>query len=379
MSDVTELTAPPALAAALENKTGIYEVDHGLFIEILEKRSFKTHRHFRASLPASKGIEEGFDCGPVYAIYAENSHVDISAGLTLFSGEVVRQTAVVRKLLDRYSSPSVKELREARQAEPSSIILPISSQRNRNYCRWWLDSVTKLFICGQSNILRSKLRSSRLEVLAPKLRADFQRETVRLLNSPRIATNTPDRLIRGRSINSPGLTFGGGQRIASIVRPFSAYLDVVIPASKSSGGPSGELLYISRNESSMRRLVNEEDILPGLRDLGFTILQPAKVPLRDQIEAFRNARVVLAAHGAGLTNIIFCRPGTTLIEIFPEGGVHGSAFTRIASQLDFDYFFVVGEKIDNEAGRTNPNNSDLRLDKDAFLGFVREALSAARA
>jgi capsular polysaccharide biosynthesis protein len=110
--------------------------------------------------------------------------------------------------------------------------------------------------------------------------------------------------------------------------------------------------------------------------MGFHIISPGKLSLADQIDAFRNARVVLGAHGAGLTNILFCRPNTTLIEIFPAGGVHGSAFLRIASQLDFNYYYAIGKKSENKQSRKNPNNSDLTLDKSTFLAFVRQALDA---
>ncbi len=98
--------------------------------------------------------------------------------------------------------------------------------------------------------------------------------------------------------------------------------------------------------------------------------------MTEQIEAFRNARIVLAAHGAGLTNILFCRPNTTLIEIFPEGGVHGSAFLRIASQLNFNYYYAVGQRVENRQSKKNPNNSDLILEKSSFLSFVRRAVDA---
>lgn len=379
MADIEKASAPStALAKLAKEKVGVHEVKKGVFLEILEEQSYKKHRHYRASLPDVGGIEEGFEAGPVYTVYAEDSHIDIQAGLTLIDGRVVRETAVVPKLIERYEGVSKAELTGAPRIEDSRVVLPLASQRMGNFCRWWLDSVAKIYICGRSTVLRDHLRSTAWDVVAPKLPLSFQKQTLDLLSwRPLISTNESGRLLRGRSVNSSGLTFGGGQRIGGLVRELSRFLDLLVPPLESSAGDrSGELLYISRNESSMRRILNEEEILPGLRDLGFKIMSPGTLPLSAQIDAFRNARIILAAHGAGLTNILFCRPKTVLIEIFPEGGVHGSAFMRMASQLNFGYYYVVGAKVENAQSRKNPNNSDLVLDKSAFLSFVRQALDA---
>lgn len=379
MAEDGKSTATPlSLSKLAKEKVGVYEVKKGVFLEVLEEQSFKKHRHYRASLPDLGSIEEGFDAGPVYTIYAEDSHIDLRAGLTLIDGSVVRETAVVPKLIERYERASRAELAAAPRIPDSHVVLPLASQRMGNYCRWWLDSVAKIFICGRSTVLRDNLRSTAWDVVIPTLPTTFQRQTVDLLSwRPLISSNEGDRFLRGRSVNSAGLTFGGGQRIGGLVRDLSRYLDLLVSIPDTvPGDRSGELLYISRNESSMRRILNEDELLPGLRDLGFKIVSPAKLSMSAQIDAFRNARIILAAHGAGLTNILFCRPKTTLIEIFPEGGVHGSAFLRIASQLSFSYYYVVGEKVENAQSRKNPNNPDLILDKSAFLSFVRQVVEA---
>ena len=366
-----------SLSEATANKLGVYEIRKGVFLEVLETQKFKTHRHFQASLPESKGVEDGFDAGPVYVVYAEDSHVDIEAGLTLIDGRPVRETAVVPRLVTSYQGASPAELAAAPQVDDGRIVLPLASQRMGNYCRWWLDSVAKLFVCGRSTVLRDNLRGSSLDVVLPPLGTAFQRQVVDLLSWRPVVSDNKHRILRGRTVNSSGLTFGGGQRIGGLVREMSSFLDMMIsPPARSTRDRTGELLYVSRNESSMRRILNENDLLPGLRDMGFHIISPGKLSLPEQIEAFRNARVVLSPHGAGLTNIMFCRPNTTLIEIFPEGGVHGSAFLRIASQLNFNYYFIVGQKVENRQSKKNPNNADLILEKSSFLSFVRRALDA---
>lgn len=375
--------APDALSLSesVTDKTGVFEVRKGLFLEVLEKQTYKVHRHFRGSLPESSGIEAGFDAGPVYVVYANDSHVDLHAGLTLIDGRPVRETAVVPKLFATYQGASADELAAAPRIDDGRIVLPLASQRMGNYCRWWLDSVAKLFVCSRSSVLRENLRGSSLDVVVPELATSFQRQAVDLLSwRPIVSSNRNDRILRGRTVNSAGLTFGGGQRIGGLVREMARFLDLLLPApDRHSRDRSGELLFVTRNESSMRRILNEDELLPGLKDMGFRVISPATLSLPEQIDAFRNARIVLSAHGAQLTNIIFCRPKTTLIEIFPEGGVHGSAFLRIASQLGFNYYYAVGEKVENKQSRKNPNNPDLILDKSTFLPFVRQIVDAESA
>lgn len=362
----------------IPNKPGIYNHRRGLWIEVIEPRSFKTHRHFRASLPHSNGIEEGFQAGPVFSVYSESGIVDVVAGLSLLNGTPVRQTAVVRKLIDNYPEPTAEEIGAAHRLDRSEIALPLASQRMRNYCRWWLDSIGKLYVCTRSDLLRMNMRSSTLSVVIPRPETTFQRSTLDLLNwTPPVKFSKRARFLRGRSINSSGLAYGGGQNIGAIVRQFSQFLELVFPDRQQPSGATGERLFISRNEAPMRRLLDEQELIPLLRDLGFTIFYPAKTPLNAQIDAFRKARVVLGAHGAGLTNIAFCRPGTTLIEIFPEGGVHGSAFSRIASHLCFDYYYIAGQSVENSRSEKNPNNADIRLDLPSVASFIKQAIDAS--
>ena len=40
------------------------------------------------------------------------------------------------------------------------------------------------------------------------------------------------------------------------------------------------------------------------------------MPLADQIRMFYSADAVVGAHGGGLANLVFCRPGTVVVECF---------------------------------------------------------------
>jgi capsular polysaccharide biosynthesis protein len=77
-------------------------------------------------------------------------------------------------------------------------------------------------------------------------------------------------------------------------------------------------LYLKRAGIS-RRVENEENLLSILKELNFEFIDPANLSFKDQVNIFTQANVVMAPHGAALSNIVFCNPGTKVIEMFsPE-------------------------------------------------------------
>ena len=80
----------------------------------------------------------------------------------------------------------------------------------------------------------------------------------------------------------------------------------------------------------------------------FNIERPEIFTFKKQIQLFRNSRVILGAHGAAFTNIIFCKPGTKIIEIIPKDHPNKKC-ARISKILKLRYFRI----------ETKPDNSDV--------------------
>lgn len=76
-------------------------------------------------------------------------------------------------------------------------------------------------------------------------------------------------------------------------------------------------IYISRAESyNQRHITNESELLKALDKFGFQKYILENMPLSEQIELFYDAEVVVAPHGAGLSNIIFS-DNIKVLELFP--------------------------------------------------------------
>nr|WP_220572379.1 glycosyltransferase family 61 protein [Gluconobacter oxydans] len=76
-----------------------------------------------------------------------------------------------------------------------------------------------------------------------------------------------------------------------------------------------KLLYISRQDTKTRPILNEEELIKRLQAIGFDILVSTGMPIYDQIRIFREAKIVVAGHGAGVSNMLYAHPGTILVEL----------------------------------------------------------------
>ena len=62
---------------------------------------------------------------------------------------------------------------------------------------------------------------------------------------------------------------------------------------------------------------NEDALMAELERRGFKIVVPGLLKFAEQARLFRGAKLVIGAHGAGMTNIVFCEPGAAVYEILP--------------------------------------------------------------
>tara|TARA_R100000027_G_scaffold61041_3_gene52145 strand:- start:9366 stop:10484 length:1119 start_codon:yes stop_codon:yes gene_type:complete len=80
----------------------------------------------------------------------------------------------------------------------------------------------------------------------------------------------------------------------------------------------GRRLYIRRGQTTRRFVRNEEEIVSLLEDFGFVSIDPGAHSLKDQMGMFAEAEIVIGSHGAALANLLWCKPGTKVLELLPH-------------------------------------------------------------
>jgi hypothetical protein len=93
-------------------------------------------------------------------------------------------------------------------------------------------------------------------------------------------------------------------------------------------------LYIQR--TGRRKVVNENELLILLNKFNFTIIEDIPRTFTEQILLYYNASFIIGPHGASFANILGCRAGTHLFELFANTYMPGY-FRYLAQLLELNY------------------------------------------
>jgi len=103
-----------------------------------------------------------------------------------------------------------------------------------------------------------------------------------------------------------------------------------------------EWLYISRLRDPRRAMSNEAAIEDFVTRHGFRVVYLQDLSFAEQRATLAAASVVVAPHGAGLANLVWCAPGTHVVEIFPAG-FFNDCYARLSLNLGLHYNYMMIE------------------------------------
>ena len=113
-----------------------------------------------------------------------------------------------------------------------------------------------------------------------------------------------------------------------------------------------KVMWITRL-TGQRRMGNLKDVLRYFQIKGFDIIEccdwslihkslknddKKMIILRDYIQKFQDIDILIGLHGAGLTNVLYMKPGSILIELKVPYGFAWASFANIASQMGIAYY-----------------------------------------
>jgi hypothetical protein len=272
------------------------------------------------------------------------------------------------KIIHEYYEQSVNQVQIPASVKISSV--PSQYYRNvalldciysTNYFHWMFDVIARIDFIRKSNIPIDKY--------IVNCTLPFQNEMLNYLGIPegkRIYV-TPHLYVQGINLIVPSFVL---TRRLSVPKYAIDFLRNEFLAKRNVEKiPGYEKIYISRGKAVHRKITNEEEVMELLEKKGFKLIYAEDEPFERKIKLFQSADLVVAPHGAGLTNLLFCKPGTKVIEIFNPGWVI-PCFHLISHYIGLNYQYLLGK--DNGYRMYNVDNisADILVDVDQLSNMI---------
>lgn len=192
----------------------------------------------------------------------------------------------------------------------------LGARGNGNYYHWLTDVLPKLEVLKKSGFA---IQNEDV-VIVPRISARFQLETLEkfgILERQVYQTHTNSPWITADSVTVPYLK---NTMALTMGRWLPHFLKALLLSPEIGIFDATEKIFVARDPDKKggRRLSNYDEVIKEFKSQGFRVVFPEDYTVTQQAEIFAKARVVAAPHGAGLANIIFCQPGTKVIEYFGD-------------------------------------------------------------
>lgn len=230
-----------------------------------------------------------------------------------------------------------------------TVLSLVQGASGSNYFHWIFDILPKIFICSK-NISLDSIDYFYL----PEINI-LQKQTLKLLN------------IRSKIINSKNYRHISADNIITVDHPwykggyFSKY-SMNIPSwiilwlrnkflNKKKKFKCNRRIFIDRSDSQFMhsQIINSNETYKLLKKYNFKKYKIGNLNFLKQIYLFWNSEFIISAHGAALTNLTFCNPGTRVIEIRNKKNF-GRYFERISKINRLNYSLIKTSKITSPSG-----------------------------
>lgn len=183
---------------------------------------------------------------------------------------------------------------------------------NNNYFHWMSEVVPRYFMAKKLGIKFDKVLTG--------MEKDFQKETVQILgiSGKQIIPANEQLNLRAKELVIPSLPCSSGQMnrfVCDALR--ETFLKKSQSKSKKKKENPSEKIYITRgNASNGRMVVNDDEVKAFLKENGFCAVSFDGLSITEQAKITNSARAIISYHGGALTNLVFAKKGTKVVELF---------------------------------------------------------------
>jgi len=190
-----------------------------------------------------------------------------------------------------------------------------------------------------------------------------------------ILESAPDRAVRASRLLVPSES----NEMEMAPKWMIDHVRASLPAARTDDLP--ERLFITRGDGrNTRRWLQEQAAWPELERRGFVRIDPGTMSVRDQIDHFAAADVVVGLHGAALANLAFIKRGAKVLEIFAPTYVKHCywVITEAVGDVDYRYLLADGPPARSDREWLTGIQDDIDLAPTRLIDVVDHLLGSSR-
>ena len=130
-----------------------------------------------------------------------------------------------------------------------------------------------------------------------------------------------------------------------------------------SGAGTKRRLYVTRSQTTHRRVENEAAVRRILEQRSFEVFVAEDHSLTEKAVLFSQAEAVVGPTGAGLTHLVFCQPGTSVLEFLNPEALD-LYYWSASNVLGLDHSYVPVLAVSDGADSSPGSSTDVRVDLD---------------
>ncbi|MFJ8530182.1 glycosyltransferase family 61 protein [Bacillus sp. NPDC094106] len=268
---------------------------------------------------------------PAFLVVLNNARVFYESIITEDNHLLFELSPEVGKKPEEHSVFDRRNLPRLQKHRGNIAVLTFNA--SATYYHWMFDILARLYLLELGNIQYDKI------IMSNQHNLKFQKETLDLfeIESDSILTVHENFHLEARNVIVPSLIGYTG----AIPKWACDYLrNKLLRYSKKITGY--ERVFVSRENARWRKLLNEEQVFEMLKKHGFKKVVLEELSVLEQINLFVSAEVIIAPHGSGFANLVFCNPNTKVIELFSPNYVH-PMYWRLSNYMNLDYYYIIGK------------------------------------
>ena len=223
-----------------------------------------------------------------------------------------------------------------------NILLITNSKSSNNFFHWHLDVLQKLEFIDKIN---NEISVSKFKIIIPNDHtSDYVKKTLDAFNFDFYFQQKDEIITASRSILLPDIAPTGNFRKGHILKLRERMRNHWI--NKKTINLNKKRIYISRKNAPIRRLKNEDTIIPILKKHGFTIVDFDILNIEEQLSYILNCEILVGMHGSGLSHMLWMKQKSKVLEIRIRNNSNDNCYFTLASDLGHDYLYVMADKTD---------------------------------